>query len=312
MVVEELSAEQYAAVIKQPLHVFNTVAFNLINRTKVSSLHFLLFIDTKPRLGIITGIAENELRTPFSAPFGGFSYVKEEVNLVQIEAAVHRLITWAIAKDLKGVKIGLPPTMYSPSFISKIINVLYRIGFVLDNINLNYAFKLSNYDDDYAQNLRKNARKNLKNALANDLQFRVCQKIDEQNMAYNIIANNRKSKGYPLRMTWEQVEETKRIVKADFFLVYHHKRPIAAAIVFHVSATIVQVIYWGDLPDYSHLRPMNFLAYKLFGYYKEQKLHFVDIGPSTENSQPNYGLCDFKESIGCDVQTKTSWSYHLA
>jgi len=207
MVVEELSAEQYAAVIKQPLHVFNTAAFNLLNKTKVSSLHFLLFIDTKPRLGIITGIAKNELRTPFSAPFGGFSYVKE-VNLAQIEAALHKLITWSIAKGVKNVKIGLPPTMYSPSFISKITNVLYRIGFV-------------NFDDDYMQNLRKNARKNLKNALASNLQFRVCQKSDEQNIAYNIIADNRKSKGYPLRMTWEQVEETRRIVKADFFLVYY-------------------------------------------------------------------------------------------
>lgn len=28
-------------------------------------------------------------------------------------------------------------------------------------------------------------------------------------------------------------------------------------------------------------------------------LKYLDIGPSTENSIPNYGLCDFKESIGC-------------
>jgi hypothetical protein len=36
-------------------------------------------------------------------------------------------------------------------------------------------------------------------------------------------------------------------------------------------------------------------------------MKFVDIGPSTENSIPNYGLCEFKESIGCTVVNKYSF-----
>ena len=32
------------------------------------------------------------------------------------------------------------------------------------------------------------------------------------------------------------------------------------------------------------------------------------MGPSSENSYPNYGLGDFKESIGCKVSMKYSFS----
>lgn len=312
MVIKELSAEEYATVIKQPLHAFNKAEFNTLNKTKASSLYFLLFSDTKPRMGIIVGVIENELRTPFSAPFGGFSNVKEGISLEQIEAAVENLIAWMTSKKINSIKIGLPPSIYNPGLIAKITNVLYRLGFTQENIELNYAFNLDNFHNGNIQNLRKNARKNLRNALANDLHLQICKTIEEQEQAYDIIASNRKSKGYPLRMSWEQIIETLKIIDADFFIVNNHNSPVAAAMVFHVSTVIVQVVYWGDLVEYSHLRPINFLAFRLFGYYKEMQFQYVDIGPSTENSQPNYGLCDFKESIGCDIQLKTTWSYQLA
>jgi len=52
---------------------------------------------------------------------------------------------------------------------------------------------------------------------------------------------------------------------------------------------------------------MNFLSYEVFKYYKENGIEVVDIGPSTEDSIPNHGLCEFKESIGCDLSPKYSF-----
>ena len=57
---------------------------------------------------------------------------------------------------------------------------------------------------------------------------------------------------------------------------------------------------------------MNFLSFHVFQYYKNQGIEIVDIGPSTENSIPNYGLCEFKESIGCDILIKTEFYKKLA
>jgi lipid II:glycine glycyltransferase (peptidoglycan interpeptide bridge formation enzyme) len=83
--------------------------------------------------------------------------------------------------------------------------------------------------------------------------------------------------------------------------------PVAAAVVFYVAHQIAQVIYWGDLPKFSEHKTMNFLSYSLFKYYSENGIAMIDIGSSTEDSVPNYGLCEFKESIGCDLNIKTEY-----
>ena len=49
------------------------------------------------------------------------------------------------------------------------------------------------------------------------------------------------------------------------------------------------------------------LAPKVFEYYKAKGYQYVDVGPSTEDSLPNYGLCEFKESIGCDISQKYTY-----
>lgn len=79
---------------------------------------------------------------------------------------------------------------------------------------------------------------------------------------------------------------------------------VAAAQVFHVAKDTAQVIYWGDLAAYSHLRTMNRLAAFMYDHFSRLGVRILDIGPSTEDGEPNYGLCSFKEDIGCEVCTK--------
>ena len=108
-------------------------------------------------------------------------------------------------------------------------------------------------------------------------------------------------------MTYEDVIGTTHVIPADFFILQHGYDDMAAAQVFHVTDKIYQVIYWGDLRGFSSLRPMNLLAYRIFEHYHKQGIEILDIGPSTEDSIPNYGLCCFKESIGCRSSLKLSF-----
>jgi lipid II:glycine glycyltransferase (peptidoglycan interpeptide bridge formation enzyme) len=108
-------------------------------------------------------------------------------------------------------------------------------------------------------------------------------------------------------MTWDQLLESTAIIPADFFIVKKEEISVAAAVVFHVANQIVQVIYWGDLPQYAEFKTMNFLSFQVFQYYTKQGISIIDIGPSTEDSVPNNGLCEFKESIGCDISIKTEF-----
>lgn len=119
-------------------------------------------------------------------------------------------------------------------------------------------------------------------------------------------------RGFPLNMTLPEVRKTMNIIPADVFLVHNEEHlPIASAFVFHVAPKIVQVIYWGDLPEFNRYKTMNFLSYNVFNYYKNLGYSFVDIGQSTVASIPNPGLCDFKESIGCDVSEKRTYGIDL-
>jgi len=309
MEIVEAGFKEYSNIIAAPYHIFGTGAFNQVNEDKAESVHYLLFKEGKYRLGIIGGIRNNILLSPFSAPFGGFSFLQQDTRISYIDEAARLLTEWATAKGIRAIKITLPPTIYQESFLSKQINSLYRNGFVIEKVDLNYAYHLHHFDKNYAASTWYNARKNLKIALTNNFSFRLCETVEEKETAYTIIKQNREARDFPLRMSWQQVQLSCTVIPADFFLVDNDEgTPVAAAIVFHMSKGIAQVVYWGDLAAWAHLKTMNFLSFKVFEYYKEQQLDVIDIGPSTENSVPNYGLCEFKESIGCGISCKFSFS----
>jgi len=309
MEIVEVTSKEYASSIQWPYHIFATTDFNNLNRDKCEEVHYLLFKDTKVRLGIIGGVKNNMFLSPFSAPFGGFTFIKNDIKIQQIDQALDVLQIWLRKNGLLDIQITLPPSIYKESFISKLTNSFYRKGFKTSKLDLNYSFNSKNFGSDYTNLLWRNARKNLNVAIKQNFIFKVCETLQDKQIAYNIIQKNREVRGFPLRMSWDAIVSTIAFLKADFFhLCNVSQEVLASAMIYHINPEIVQVVYWGDLPKYSHLKTMNFLSYKIFEYYKNTTIKIIDIGPSTEDSIPNFGLCEFKESIGCDISSKLTFS----
>jgi hypothetical protein len=306
MEIINIHSEEYARLFISPIHIFNSSDFVSLNISKCEKLHFLIFKDTKIRLGLILGQSSFSARSPFSAPFGGFDFISDDIKLHQIDSALATLDNWAITNSIKSIKVTLPPPIYNSNFYSKLYNCLFRSKYIQNNLEVNYHFETRNISNDYESKIWYNAKKNLKKSLTYDLTFEKL-KINEGNKAYDVIAENRNERGFPLRMSWQQILDTMKVIDVDFFIVYSATIPIAAAIVFHVANDIVQVIYWGDLPKFANYKTMNFLSYNIFKYYYSIGISIVDIGPSTENSIPNHGLCEFKESILCDLTIKAEF-----
>ena len=303
MEILELSSNEFSQVFVAPYHVFNSVKFSELNKHKCDTLHYIAFKDSKIRLGIILGEKDCKLHSPFSAPYGGFTSNKS-VDVEMYDNAVVCLKQYANERNMR-VHISLPPIIYGNTHISKSFSALMRGGGRIMYSDLNYHYNLSDFDN-YEGNLERNAKKNFHNAKRNVFEFHWLSCADPRNVerGYEIIRKNRNTRGYPLRMTLQDVLETVKVIEADFFVMSNEGKDIAAALVFHVAEGICQVIYWGDLPEYSHLRVMNYFTYKVFEYYYKQNYLILDIGPSTEKGVPNYGLCSFKESIGCEVSLK--------
>lgn len=313
MTLEEVTFEQFDRVLPNPFHIFASGRFNQLNAQKAEEVVCLVFRDTRPRLGLIAGVRAGELISPFSAPFGGFVFVDSDVKLQAIEQAVDELVKWASAKNLRALRITPPPPIYQESFLAKVHNVFFRKQFSQQTLELNYHFELAKFSERYPEMIWRNARKNLNQALTNGLNFSACESTEEKGQAYDVIRINRTVRGVPLRLSWQQVVDTTAIIPADFFLVHNaQQQPIAAAVVFRVAPGIGQIVYWGDNPEYSALKTMNYLSFKVFEHYKREGFRYLDIGYSTVDSVPNYGLCEFKEGIGCDMQPKITFARSLS
>lgn len=303
MHIREVNYEEYAAAPLRHAHVYNTAAFAKLNEQKADSVSCLLIDDGHHmRFGIVLGRRGEWLLSPFSAPFGGLSAAREQ-GITQVEEALDAVIAYTKERGLR-LRVTLPPLFYSQQLEAETVNVLSRRG-QIHHIDLNYHFPLTLFDH-YQDAIARNARKNLKHALSEDFEFIAVERGDRAGLeaAYGVISRNRAEHGYPLRMTLDDVMRTVRLIPADFFILRHEGEPVAAAQVFHVADGIAQVIYWGDLRQYSAMRPMNALTYRLFEHYRQTDVHTLDIGPSTEDGIPNYGLCDFKTGIGCVASPK--------
>lgn len=304
MLLERVSAIEYGKAMPDA-NIFCRPQFTELNRYKVRDVHYLLFHDTKTRLGITLGEDSDMLRSPFSAPFGGLC-ANGGQRIKYYDEAVCLLKDYGVSQQ-KDVDIALPPSIYNKVDIVKQLSSLSRYGSVRW-MDVNCYFNLSHFDC-YKEVMKTNARKNLACGMRNDYVFRHVASEDRDGVmaAYNVIKVNRKERGHALRMSLENVLDTIAIVPADFFLLSLDGVDVASAMVFDVTDDISQVIYWGNIQEYSHLRPMNVLAYRLFEYYHAANKRILDIGPSSVDGEPDYGLIDFKESVGCELDGK----YHF-
>ena len=284
---------------------YNQMEFCEYNRKKVNDVHYLLFKDDKKERFVIPfGEEDGCLLAPFSAPFCLPGELGKSTSPEHYMEAVSALEEYAREVGVGKIKITFPPFLYGERSISYWINAAFLCGWKMTGLDLNYALNLKKIQNTGYENLMtRNGRNKLRIAhgMANCL-YCCCSKSDFQK-AYEIIRINRESKGYPLKMSFEQVEWTRQYVKGEWFSVINGEEWVAAAVVFPVIKSVAQVVYWGDIPE-NACKSVNFLAEQLVIYYTEKGVDYLDIGPSTERSRPNYGLISFKESIGCETGCK--------
>lgn len=307
MQINRVTSKEYQQLFSVPTSVFNSVAFSELNKEKCIDVHYLAFRDSKLRLGMIIGEREDSLHVPFSATYGGFSF-NSTVALQHYDEACIALKEYArnIGKPLF---ITLAPPIYNTTDNIKTFGAFMRAGAQIESVEYNQHFELARFEH-YEDILDSKIRNKLHNALNAGLTFTQLDSKNAEDVAraYEVIRINHQERGNPLHMSLQNVLDTIKIIPADFFVVTDADgHDVAAAQIFHTTKDIYQIVYWGDVPMYSHLKSMNFLSYKVFEYYYNWGgVKILDIGISTENGTPNYGLCEFKENIGCYSTTKFS------
>ena len=302
MEIIEINNEEYKKLVSSPFTRFEKAEFYALNASKVDEVKYLIFRDGKDRFAFVGGLKDDILKFPFSASFECFSEITFNNKINHYHDAVNSLLEWAKNNKINQIKISLPPCYYNMPHITKLENALFCHGFKQDVLDVNFEYYLSDFDENYKTAINYNARKSLNKSEKSNLSF---EKTNDSQTVYEVIKQNREEKGYPLWMSYQDVIETSKIIPSDFFLVKDENNiPIASALVHQINDEILRVVYWGNIQESNKLCPMNFLSYNVFKYYSTSKFKIIDIGTSTENSVPNYGLCDFKEGIGCKCSLK--------
>ena len=283
-------------------HLYSSPGFIATVEDNADDIHFLMMGDSRPRLGIVLGERGGRLRSPFSAPFGGFLAVRE-VSVEHVDVAVGLLKGYGESHGMP-VDVTLPPSFYSPSIIDKTASALMRLG-RLSHADINYHYPLTQVDsvEDF---LDRSARKNLRRACAQGFAVEWVDIGDTAGISrvYRVIEANRHAKGRHVAMSLEQVIATAPVADTAFFLLTLDGEDVAAAVVQTVTPGVGQVVYWGDRPGYSAMRPMNLLPVEVFKAMRARGFDTLDIGPSSLNGIPDYGLCAFKENLGCRPSLK--------
>ena len=310
MQVVRVNSQEFGLELKKlnQVHSFNLADFAMLNNIWVDEIHFLLFQTKETILAITLGERNAKLLSPFSAPFGGFSFLRDDISISIIQEALELLQGYGRSCNCKDISLTLPPLFYAPNFLTKLVFCCYlasssQITDINYHLNLSLIGNLGRFNRNYWRNIKKGE--------SNNLFITKCVTSEELELCYSIIEENRVTQGYSLKMGLHQFLNTSKIIDIDFFLLGNQTESFASAICYWVSPHIIQIVYWGDYTFKRGQGAMHQISTQLQDYYKNLGVEIIDVGPSTVNGKPNVGLCDFKEGIGCDISLKLSFVFKL-
>ena len=304
-----VAADDYHHFFPASPHCFLSREFIAINAHKVDEVLYLLSDRENCRLGLVVGRTARMLRSPFSAPFGGFHFRSERHHTRVMDEFIDELQTYAITLECD-VVLTLPPFPYHPTFYGKMLNVLLRKGFVLDYPEIHHWADLSAFSGRYPD---RTVHCHLRNAENAGLVLARAETPEERELAYRVVADNRALMNRPICMTLSDVEEVGEIIPLDIFVVKDRAGVIcASAFVYQGQDAVAQPVFWADTLVGRSSRAMDFLLDGLWRHYKAAGFTKLDAGISSVGGIPNDGLIQFKENHGCRASPRFTLSWRFA
>jgi hypothetical protein len=243
-------------------HPFISDGFIEINKHKADQIVRLIEENGSNTIGLVGGIINNTLKSPFSAPFGGFHFNINELFMEEVSKFMTHLKEYIVERNLDKVEITLPPDIYHHSVNTRFVNLFIRNGFNMATPEITNWVDLTLFDGTFT---KKEARRNYKKAIRNKL---TLQNVTDEKMksdAFEIITENRKLFGRPIYMTFEDLIEINKIFPVDYFLVRDiNNINVGSAIFYRGHTKIVQGTFWADTEFGRPLRTMDFLALNLY------------------------------------------------
>ena len=294
------------------LSIFNSRRFFDMHCSGRKAFYLAMQDETNSTLQAVvhlTESSEGDFRSPFRGTYGGFEFSRNDIGF--IERAVHEAEKTALEHGARKLTFTQSPSAHSPDLAACCFNVFHRSGYCISGQELNHSISVTN--EPMMDRINRANQKRWRKCEREGFVFAEESDTEGFQRVYDTISRNRASKGYKVSMSLEALIEMRENFpgKIHFFSCTHQDNVAAAAVCMAIRSDIFYVFYWGDEPGYEQFSPVAYLAERIYSYAMKNGFKILDVGTSTLQGIPNYGLINFKEALGFQPSLKLTFSKEL-
>lgn len=287
--------------------IFHTSTFYALHQNEKSL--FFSFLSENKILGTIhlTEIEKGVFQSPFRGTYGGFSFT-ENCSYIEMEACVVALVSHL--KNSFGAQqiiIKNAPFAHNIHRNTLIFNILLNNNFKISQQEVNHTLEID--ERNLFEKMKRNNKKRFNKCERSGFVFQQLDVEDDFKKAYQVIVENRESKGYSVSMTFEQLMAMKAVFPNDiyFFQTTLEDKITASSVCIRLNSKILYVFYWGDKPGFEEYSPVVFLAEGIYKFAQNNHFSILDAGTSSLNGTLNQGVATFKEGLGFSSSLKLTF-----
>jgi hypothetical protein len=244
--------------------------------------------------------------SPFRAPYGSVEFSEDVPHKLLFDFLLY-VEEKLLKKGVTEIVIKNPPRALNPDQLALLEVFLLNCGFTISNAEVGAVIPVN--DLSHKEHLSSwEKKRRLRKSHESGLQFREIE-IARLGEVYNFISDCNSAKGYALSMSHEDLSRTVTLFPSEYklFGVFDGANLAGAAITIRVSKNILSNFYIAHSVKFAHLSPVVMLTEGLYNYCISNGISLLDLGTSALNGNPNFGLLDFKLSVGAEATSKLTF-----
>ena len=277
---------------------FHSHAFISTNYT-TPPLQFLLIENKIAIAQLFVSIENNKAQSLGKASFGGINSLKT-LSTETITFFYNFIFSYLKEKGFNELHISLPPFAYAAFEAENQLQILSSL--IELQTTTDYNYHLAVYEEAFRSKLHSSEKNKLNKSLKAG--FNILE-LSPTNLkeCYDLIVHNRTQKGYPVTMTFENLEKVILLPEFHLFGLYDNNTLIATTILIQIDTEIAYNFYMADSYDYRSYSPLVMLNEHIYNWCKQKQITVLDLGTASEKGILNKGLSKFKQHLGA-IETK--------
>lgn len=302
-VTEKLIAELDVAVFQQPNHLqlqspSGWITFYITDKQTDKLTAFIHF-----------HVEATEALSPLKSPYGSFWFLRDTTPKTLFEFIQH-CEQALLGKGVNRIQIKNPPLLYQPQQSSLLHVLLHNLNYQVAQAEVSSVIEIKS--EDFLSGVNEWEMRKYHMARKKGFQSKPLP-VSQLEVVYTFIAGCRKLQGRQLSMPMAEVNKMLHTFPDRIFLfaVVDGDQMIASSINIKVNKEVMYHFYGAHDAAYNKVSPVVMMMKEIYDFCQHADIHYLDMGTSALDNQPNFSLLDFKMSLGAINTEKLTFQKSL-